>query len=150
MATTAYECMFILESNAYGRDPGGMANRIKDVIENAGGKILASRLWNEQRLAYPIEGHRKGVYWLTYFELDSEQLSKFTRAVQLTDAVIRHLTLRLDPRLVEPMVAAARGEVPVVSRAAKMEETRTVSAGRGEASESDSSEVDSSAAVVEN
>ncbi len=137
--------MFILESNAYGRDPGGMANRIKDVIENAGGKILASRLWNEQRLAYPIEGHRKGVYWLTYFELDGEHLPKFTRAVKLTDAVIRHLTLRLDPRLVEPMVAAARGEVPVVSRAAKMEETRPPTAGKVA-----SEEVDVSAAVVEN
>lgn len=137
--------MFILESNAYGRDPGGMANRIKDLIENAGGKILASRLWNEQRLAYPIEGHRKGVYWLTYFELESTQLTKFNRAVKLTDAVIRHLPLRLDPRLVEPMVAAARGEIPVVSRAAKMEETRGA-AGKAEGVDGDA---DKSTAVMD-
>lgn len=137
--------MFILESNAYGRDPGGMSNRIKDLIENAGGKILASRLWNEQRLAYPIDGHRKAVYWLAYFEMESGELSKFERAVRLTDAIMRHLTLRLDPRLVEPMVAAARGEVPVVSRAAKMEETRTHSGGKPEVAE-----VDASTAVMDN
>lgn len=135
--------MFILESNAYGRDPGGMANRIKDLIENAGGKILASRLWNEQRLAYPIDGHRKGVYWLTYFELESTSLAKFNRAVKLTDAVIRHLPLRLDPRLVEPMVAAARGEIPMVSRAAKMEESRPVAA------KADGGEAEASTAVLE-
>jgi small subunit ribosomal protein S6 len=135
--------MFILESNAYGRDPGGLATKIKDLIENVGGKILASRLWNEQRLAYPIDGHRKGVYWLTYFELETTNLAKFNRAVQLTDPILRHLPLRLDPRLVEPMVAAARGEQPMVSRAAKMDAKEN---GEKAATE----EAGKQAAVVEN
>jgi len=36
-------------------------------VKSVGGELLASRLWNEQKLAYPINGHRKGAYWLTYF-----------------------------------------------------------------------------------
>ncbi len=122
MAKVVFEGMFILESNSYARDPGGAAVKIKDLIEGVGGTLLASRLWNEQRLAFPINGHRKGVYWLTYFELESTQFGKFNRAVQLTDSVLRHLALRIDPRLVGPMVAAAKGEQPMPSRAAKVEE----------------------------
>ena len=43
--------------------------QIPSTVEQFGGKMLASRLWEERRLAYPIKGHRKGTYWLTYFQL---------------------------------------------------------------------------------
>ena len=89
--------------------------------------MLASRLWNEQKMAYPINGHRKGAYWLCYFELESTAIPKLNRAVQLTDQIMRHLVVRIDPRLVDSFVAAAKGEVPQEEPAAeeeKNEETK--------------------------
>ena len=112
LARTVYECMFLLDPNVYARDPAGWAQKAQTVVESSGGKVLASRLWNEQRLSYPIEGHRKGVYWLVYFELESTDIPKFNRTCQLTDQVLRFLTVRIDPRLVDAMVAAAKGERP--------------------------------------
>jgi small subunit ribosomal protein S6 len=102
--------MFLLDPNSYARDPSGMAQRVQNLVESAGGKVLASRLWNEQRLAYPINGQRKGVYWLIYFELEGAQISKFTRACRLTDQIVRFMTIRIEPRLVDAMVAAAKGD----------------------------------------
>lgn len=110
MARNVYECMFLLDPNSYARDPSGSAHKLQTLVESTGGKILASRLWNEQRLAYPINGQRKGVYWLIYFELESTSMPKFNRACQLADQVLRFLTIRIEPRLVEAMVAAAKGE----------------------------------------
>ncbi len=110
LARACYECMFLLDSNSYARDPGGSAQKVLTLIESSGGKILASRLWNEQRLAYPIKGHRKGVYWLVYFDLEAADMPKFNRACQLADQVLRFLTIRLEPRLVDAMVSAAKGE----------------------------------------
>lgn len=110
LARNVYECMFLLDPNSYARDPSGMAQRVQNLVESAGGKVLASRLWNEQRLAYPINGQRKGVYWLIYFEMEGAGLTKFTRACRLTDQIVRFLTIRIEPRLVEAMVAAAKGE----------------------------------------
>ena len=46
------------------------------MIEEAGGEMLVSRLWEERRLAYPIEGHRKGTYWLTYFRARRQRNSR--------------------------------------------------------------------------
>ena len=102
--------MFILDSNRYARDPNAVSAQIPAMIEKCGGEVLASRLWNEQKLAYPINKHRKGTYWLTYFKIDSTRLNELTRACQLNDNVLRNLTLGVDPRLVSALVAHARGE----------------------------------------
>lgn len=115
MASNTYECLFILDSNRYARDPNALTTMIPTMVKNLGGEVLASRLWTEQKLAYSIKGHRKGTYWLTYFTLASEKLSEFHRACQLNDNILRNLVLRVDPRLVDVLVSHATGKaVPAV------------------------------------
>lgn len=111
MASNVYECMFILDSNKYAKDPNGVSGSLPEMVEKLGGEVLASRLWNEQKLAYPIEGNRKGTYWLTYFRVESTKLSEFTRACKLNANVLRQLVLKVDPRLADTLVAHARGEL---------------------------------------
>ncbi len=110
MKKNTYETLFILDSNQYARDPGGVSKQISEIITEAGGEVLVSRFWMEQKLAYPIGNHQKGSYWLTYFQMDGTALPTIARAFQLADPIIRELTLKLDPRLVEPILANARGE----------------------------------------
>jgi len=110
LAENVYECLFLLDPNHYARDPAGTGKLVDQLIEDAGGKVLVSRLWNEQRLAYPIEGHRKGTYWLAYFEMSGDGVSQLNRACQIHDTVLRQLVLKVDPRLVETLVAHAKGE----------------------------------------
>ena len=121
MAQNVYECMFIFNANAYARNPAGVGKAVEDLVASIGGEILASRLWNEQKLAYPIKGNRKGAYWLTYFRADSAEMTKFNRGCQLNDSILRHLSIRLDPRLVEPMVAVAQGKTPAAAEEAAAE-----------------------------
>ena len=56
-----YEGMFILDPGRYGRDPGGVTQQLADLIVQQGGTLLAARLWDERKLAYPIKGQKKGV-----------------------------------------------------------------------------------------
>ena len=109
MATNVYEGMFLLDSNRYSRDPNGASKEINDIIEKCGGEMLVSRLWNEQRLAYPINGQRKGIYWLTYFKLDSLKQPELNRACQLSDKILRNLVLKVDNRLIDALVTHASG-----------------------------------------
>jgi small subunit ribosomal protein S6 len=102
--------MYILDSNQYARDPHGVSGMLNSMIEKHGGEVLASRLWSEQKLAYPIGNHRKGTYWLTYFRIDSGKLSELNGSTRLNEAILRSLVLKIDPRLVDAMVAHARGE----------------------------------------
>lgn len=110
MSATVYETMFLLNANAYAKNPGGVGEMIEKLIADAGGTVLANRLWNEQKLAYAVRGQRKGVYWLTYFQLESTHMPRFNRACQLQEMILRHLAVRIDPQLVETLVAVARGE----------------------------------------
>ena len=114
MAINTYETLFILDSNHYARDPGGVSKQIADIITEAGGNVLVSRFWMESKLAYPIGNHQKGSYWLTYFEMEGDKLTQIQRAFQLAEPIVRELTLKLDARLVEPILANARGEKPKV------------------------------------
>jgi small subunit ribosomal protein S6 len=106
--------MFLLDSNRYARDPGGVSGQITQIVEKCGGEILATRLWNEQKLAYTIEGHRKGTYWLMYFRMDSAKQGDLTRACRLNENILRNLVIRIDDRLVDTLVrhATVSGSVP--------------------------------------
>jgi small subunit ribosomal protein S6 len=107
LAENVYEGMFILDSNQYGRDPGGVSDQIPKMLEGAGGSVMVSRLWEERRLAFPIKGHRKGTYWLTYFRLDSSRLAGIQRQCELSDTIVRSLFLKVDPRIVDALVEHA-------------------------------------------
>jgi small subunit ribosomal protein S6 len=101
--------MCILDSNKYAQDPGGVSAQVPDTIVKLGGEVLVSRLWNEQKLAYPINGHKKGAYWLTYLRLESTKLTELDRALHINDNVLRSLAIKIDPRLVDAMVEHAKG-----------------------------------------
>ncbi len=115
MATNTYEGMFIIDSNRYARDPGGTSGEIPTLIEGLEGEMLVSRLWEERRLAYPIKGHRKGTYWITYFRIDGSQLSDLERRCQINDLFLRHLFLKVEPRIADALVQHAKGEEPAAS-----------------------------------
>ncbi|HEY1603551.1 MAG TPA: 30S ribosomal protein S6 [Pirellulales bacterium] len=108
MAVNAYEGLFIFDSNRYARDPAGVSGQIAAMVEKYQGTILASRLWEERRLAYPINGQRKGTYWLAYFQLDSGQLDAMRRDCRINESILRELVLKVDPRIVDALVAHAQ------------------------------------------
>ena len=110
MAKNTYETLLILDSNHYARDPGGVSKQVNDILTQAGGEVHVNRLWMEQKLAYPIDKHQKGTYWLAYYEIEGVKIPEIDRALHLAEPVIRHLTVKLEPRLVEPILANARGE----------------------------------------
>lgn len=126
MAANIYEGMYILDSNRYARDPAGVSGQIPEMIQKLGGQILASRLWEERRLAYPIDGHRKGTYWLTYFKLDSNQVTSLSRQCQISDSVLRTLFLKVDPRIADALVSHAQAGTTMQRKPVEAPVTTTV------------------------
>jgi small subunit ribosomal protein S6 len=104
-----YEGMFIIDSNRYARDPS-ISGQISQILEKFGAEVLVSRLWEERRLAYPIRGHRKGTYWLTYFRMDGPRLTELQRECEINDNLLRQLFLKIDPRIADHLISVAKGE----------------------------------------
>jgi small subunit ribosomal protein S6 len=107
---TLYEGMFILDSGRYSRDNAGVVSELEEIIRSHGGEIEISRLYEERRLAYPIKGHRKGTYWLTYFRIDGPQIPLITRQCEINDTILRQLFLKVHPKLTEAILAHASGQ----------------------------------------
>jgi len=113
----AYEGMFIFDANRLARDPQGLPDAVAEMITAAGGELEVSRLWEERRLAYPIKGHRKGAYWITYFHLPPSQVSPLTKQCEIKDGILRQLFVKLPESLVEPIIAHAKGDTTDYRRA---------------------------------
>lgn len=120
MALNAYEGLFIFDSNRYSRDPGGVSAQVADFVQKLGGEVLVSRLWEERRLAYPINGQRKGTYWLAYFRLEGTHLTTFERECQLSESIMRSMVIKIDPRIIDALVSHA-----LAGGAAKIHKTET-------------------------
>jgi small subunit ribosomal protein S6 len=119
LARNVYEGLFILDTNRFGRDPAGVSGQVVEIVKKHGGELLVSRLWEERRLAYPINGHRKGTYWLTYFRVDGRQISAIERECRINDTILRALILKVDPRIVDALVSHAQAGPTEASRARK-------------------------------
>ena len=108
MAQNVYEGLFILDSDLYSRNPDEVSGQVASAVSQFGGEVLLTRLWDERKLAYPIKGHRRGTYWLSYFRLDPLKVKELTRQFQLSNSVLRFLFLKVEPRLVDTLVEHAK------------------------------------------
>ena len=120
MSENVYEGLYILNSELYARSPEEISGQMAAFIEKTGGEVLLSRLWDERRLAYPIQGQKRGTYWLTYFKIDPLKVKELTRQFQITDSILRFLFLKLDPRIVDTVVEHAK-DGPVKPQIAEVE-----------------------------
>jgi small subunit ribosomal protein S6 len=100
--------MFLLDTNKVAGDVPAAAEQIKQILERNHAEVLASRPWDERRLAYPIKGHKKGLYYLTYFKAEGKEVKNIEHDFQLAELVLRHLVLHVDAKLVDIMLQLAR------------------------------------------
>jgi small subunit ribosomal protein S6 len=110
MPANVYECMFLLDTNKVAGDVPAAAAQIKSILERNHAEVLAARPWDERRLAFPIKGHKKGLYYLTYFKAEGKELKNIEHDFSLAELVLRHLVLHVDTKLVDIMLQLARDE----------------------------------------
>lgn len=107
-----YEGMFLVESTRFANDPEKVTNAILELVQKAGGTVVTHRPWQDGKLAYPINGRRKGLHYLTYFKMPPSGMTDLDRACKLSDTVMRKLIIRHDQMLFDAMVAAVSAPPP--------------------------------------
>ena len=110
MPVNVYECMFLLDTNKVAGDVPTAAKQLHGILERNQAEVLASRPWDERRLAYPISGHKKGLYYLTYFRTEGKNIATIEHDVALNETILRALILKVDPKHVDIMLQLARDE----------------------------------------
>ena len=122
MPRRMYEYLFLFDSGKTSGDVMAAVNTLHATFEKYGAEILASRPWDERRLAYPIKrggvSHKKGLYYLTYFRAEGKDLVPLTHDLSLNEMVLRNLILRTEPKLVDVMLQLAQDEHAVALQTA--------------------------------
>jgi small subunit ribosomal protein S6 len=104
LAEKLYEGMFLLDSARFATDPDGMTKTLTGLIEKAGGVIDSHRPWQDGRLAYEINGQRKGLHYLVYFRMPGKNTAEFDRTCRLNDAILRYILITHPHALYDHMV----------------------------------------------
>ena len=109
-------------------------------ISENGGEIAVSRIFDERKLAYPIKGQRKGVYWLVYFRLEGVKLIEVERLFKLIEGNLRHMVVKHDNRMADAMIENAKTGNFIQAHDEVVQESTTtaVDAVTGDVIESDS------------
>lgn len=112
MPVNTYEGMFLLDSAKAAAAWDDTVNHVHGILTKHGSEIVASRQWDERRLAYPIDGHKKGTYLLTYFRAEGESLKEIVADCHLSEVILRELILKVHPKLEEKQVNQAMAYDP--------------------------------------
>ena len=112
MPVNTYEGMFLLDSAKVAVSWDESVKQVHDILTKHRSEIVASRQWDERRLAYPVEGHKKGTYLLTYFKADGAAVKEIVADCHLSDVILRELILKVHPKLVDHLVNQAMTSNP--------------------------------------
>jgi len=112
LPVSTYEAMFLLDSTKAATAWEDTVKHVHDILTKHSSEIVASRQWDERRLAYPIEGHKKGTYLLTYFKTEGGKLKDIVADCHLSDLILRELILKVHPKLEEHLVTQAMTSTP--------------------------------------
>ena len=97
-----YETMYILRPDIAEDEVTNYIDKYNKILEELGGKILDSQMRGKRRLAYPIAKHREGFYVQLSHQGDGQNISKIEKAMQLSEDVIRYLTVKQEGPLPTP------------------------------------------------
>ena len=90
-----YEIVFIVHPDQSDQVPA-MVERYKTLVTGRSGAIHRLEDWGRRQLAYPIQKVHKAHYVLMNIECDGETLAELENAFKFNDAVLRHLTVKMD------------------------------------------------------
>ena len=113
--TNTYESIFICAGDLPDDKVQAALEKTKSVITRADGKIITAENWGKRKLAYPVEKSREGHYAYLIFSGASETPGLLDRHYQVSDTILRGLTVKVDPRHLEtikPSLKAMSEQVP--------------------------------------
>ena len=91
-----YEGMFLFNSTAIQSNVHSAMEILRETLERAEAEIVSMYKWDERRLAYPIDGEKRGLYMLVYFRVRGTQIPNIERDVTLSEEMLRCMILRGD------------------------------------------------------
>ncbi len=99
-----YEGLFLFPQAATA-DLQSALDHVSEILHRAHAEVISMSKWDERKLAYDIDGNKRGVYFLAYFKCDTKNVISIERDTRLSERMLRALVTRADHVLPEEMAA---------------------------------------------
>ena len=96
-----YEICFIVHPDQSEQVPA-MIERYKGVIAQHHGIVHRLEDWGRRQLTYPIQKVHKAHYVLMNIECDQETVTELEQSFKFSDAVLRHLIIKMTKAVTAP------------------------------------------------
>lgn len=91
-----YEGMYVISASLSDDARAKALDKIQLGITQKGGEIVKIHDQGRKRLAFQIDGHREGHYYVVYFNLKTSGIDELWQEYHLNEDLIRFITLRAD------------------------------------------------------
>jgi len=93
--TGLYEGMFLFPQSATANLQEAI-DHVKDLLDKSGATIINFSKWDDRRLAYEIEGNKRGVYFLVYFNAPTSTMSDLERRCNQSEQLLRMMVTKAE------------------------------------------------------
>ncbi len=104
-----YEGMFLVDSGKFATDPDAVTNEIMTVLAKVGATVVAHRPWQDGKLAYEIQGMKKGLHYIVCFTMRGAGMKTLIRQCQLNETIIRQMFIVHSQQIFDATVGAITG-----------------------------------------
>jgi small subunit ribosomal protein S6 len=91
-----YEGMYVISATLSDDARHKALDRIQNGITSRGGKIEKLHEQGRRRLAFEINGHREGYYYIIYFTAPTSAIAELWQEYHLNEDLIRFITLETE------------------------------------------------------
>jgi small subunit ribosomal protein S6 len=96
-----YEIVFIVHPDQSEQVPA-MVERYRGIVTARNGSVHRLEDWGRRQLSYLIQKVHKAHYVLMNIECDQETLDELDHAFKFNDAILRHITIKMDGPVTAP------------------------------------------------
>jgi small subunit ribosomal protein S6 len=89
----AYEGLFLVDDNRASENLQEVMDHVRGLLERNGATIRTLEKWDSRRLAYEINGRRRGTYLLAKFDGDPAQIAALEHDCHISNTVMRAMVL---------------------------------------------------------
>lgn len=118
-----YEGLFLFPQAAIS-NLDAASSHVQDMLTKVGAELIAFRKWDDRRLAYPIKGNKRGVFFLAYFKVVGTVIGSLERNLLLSEEVLRFMITRCDHLTLE-QIEATEGRTELADEIKLRDEKKT-------------------------
>ncbi len=91
---TCYETLFVVKPTLTDEETAAQIAKIKEIVANNGGELVATNDMGMRKLAYPVEKNDRGYYTVLFYKAEGTLINELERNLKISEDVIKFLTVK--------------------------------------------------------